>query len=219
MKTLFKKCATSRDDPYLGLLAIRNTTTQDMDSSPSRRLFGRTTRTNLPTKLSTLGFNPPNINETCGKLMGRQHAVAHAGNRGRKDLPPLVEGQPIWHQSPREPKGGWAKAIVKRTCSSRRYEIETEEGQQLVRNRRFLKPMRSPTGDDEQSEIKEQSPARQETREMERQPQEVSTSVDLPGLVHEEGKTSVVQPNTPGEKSERRTRLGRVIKTPERLNL
>ena len=44
-KRMLRKCKASKDDPYLGLLNIRNTPTEGMATSPAQRLFGRRTKT------------------------------------------------------------------------------------------------------------------------------------------------------------------------------
>lgn len=43
-KRMLRKCMKSGEDQYLGLLNIRNTPTQGVDSSPAQRLFGRRTK-------------------------------------------------------------------------------------------------------------------------------------------------------------------------------
>ncbi|KAK2173833.1 hypothetical protein NP493_848g03091 [Ridgeia piscesae] len=48
-KRLLRKCKAYREDPYLGLLNIRNTSSEGMTTSPAQRLFGRCTKTLLPT--------------------------------------------------------------------------------------------------------------------------------------------------------------------------
>ena len=48
-KRMLRKCKASKEDPYIGLLNIRNTPTEGMATSPAQRLFGRRTNTLLPT--------------------------------------------------------------------------------------------------------------------------------------------------------------------------
>ncbi|XP_033107935.1 uncharacterized protein K02A2.6-like [Anneissia japonica] len=49
-KRLMKKCASAGEDPYMGLLNIRNTQTESMTTTPTERLMGRKPKTILPTK-------------------------------------------------------------------------------------------------------------------------------------------------------------------------
>ena len=53
-KALLKKAIDSRQDPYLALLAWRNTPSENLNSSPVQRLFGRRTKTTLPTSQKLL---------------------------------------------------------------------------------------------------------------------------------------------------------------------
>ncbi|XP_033109740.1 uncharacterized protein LOC117110992 [Anneissia japonica] len=53
-KRLMKKCASAGEDPYIGLLNIRNTQTEGMTTTPTERLMGRKTKTILPTTNKTL---------------------------------------------------------------------------------------------------------------------------------------------------------------------
>jgi hypothetical protein len=49
VKRIMKKSLKSGEDPYLALLSWRNTPSEGMNSSPVQRLYGRRTRTLLPT--------------------------------------------------------------------------------------------------------------------------------------------------------------------------
>ena len=48
-KSLLKKSKTSRSDIYLVLLKCRNTPSEGLQSTPAQRMFGRRTRTLIPT--------------------------------------------------------------------------------------------------------------------------------------------------------------------------
>ena len=54
VKRMMKRCQAAREDPYLGLLNIRNTPQEGMDTSPAQRLMSRRTRTVVPTCSSRL---------------------------------------------------------------------------------------------------------------------------------------------------------------------
>ena len=51
---MFKAKKKSGTDPWIALLAFRNTLTQGYSTSPAQRLMGRRTRTTLPTHMSLL---------------------------------------------------------------------------------------------------------------------------------------------------------------------
>lgn len=44
-KNILRKAEESGNDPYLAILAVRNTPTEEMDTSPAQRLLGRRTKT------------------------------------------------------------------------------------------------------------------------------------------------------------------------------
>ena len=54
---MLKKCKASREDPYLGLLNIRNTPSEGMTTSPAQRLFGRRTKTANNTQPVEIGWS------------------------------------------------------------------------------------------------------------------------------------------------------------------
>ena len=68
-KRMLRKCKASREDPYLGLLNIRNTPSEGMATSPAQRLFGRRTKTLLPTTHNQLKPGGP---ADVGKQSGGQ---------------------------------------------------------------------------------------------------------------------------------------------------
>ena len=69
-KRLMNKCVQFGEDPYLGLLNLRNTPTESIGTSPAQRLFGRRTRTLLPTVTALL--QPSTQNSAITKAMRRQ---------------------------------------------------------------------------------------------------------------------------------------------------
>ena len=53
-KKILRKTTASKSDPYLALLAHRNTPQERFSTSPAQRLFSRKTKTNLPTSSNLL---------------------------------------------------------------------------------------------------------------------------------------------------------------------
>ena len=53
-KALLKKAADAGTDPYLALLDWRNTPSENLNLSPAQIIFGRRTRTLMPTKNTLL---------------------------------------------------------------------------------------------------------------------------------------------------------------------
>ena len=134
VKQMMRKCVADRQDFYLGLLAMRNTPTEGMGSSPSQRLMGRRTRSLLPTIDKTLEHSQV----TSYKLKkDAKKAKAAEYHTERKEKPILSSGQ----QAMIHPIGTSLKtspltpATVKNRLSVRSYEVETENGTLLRRNR------------------------------------------------------------------------------------
>ena len=141
-KTLMKKAKKTGTDPYLSLLAQRNTPMQGLDSSPAQRLMCRRTKTLLPTTASLL--EPKLITDVEKKLRASKERQAHYYNQGAKDLDELkagdiVRASPIGKE-PKEPQ----KAIVLSKVGIRAYEVRTENGRTYIRNRRHLRKSQEP---------------------------------------------------------------------------
>ena len=47
-KRLFQRCKAASEDPFLGLLNLQNTPTEDTDTCPVQKIFGRRTRSTIP---------------------------------------------------------------------------------------------------------------------------------------------------------------------------
>ena len=47
-KHLFKRCKAAGEDPFLGLLNLRNTPTEGTDTNTVQKIFGRRTRSTIP---------------------------------------------------------------------------------------------------------------------------------------------------------------------------
>ena len=70
LKSLMLKAQDDGRDPYLALLDWRNTPTEGIGSSPAQRLFGRRTKTLLPTTARLL--RPETVRGVPSKLIERQ---------------------------------------------------------------------------------------------------------------------------------------------------
>ena len=135
-KNLMCKAKEAKKDPYLAILDYRNTPTQDMDTSPAQRLMQRRTKTLLPTKETLL---KPQLNTNVAKQQEhKQQKQAHYYNKGAKELSQLKPGDVVRVQ-PDKYKKNWQKAVVRKIVAPRSYEIRTEAGVTLRRNRRHLR--------------------------------------------------------------------------------
>ena len=131
-KRLMKKAKKDNADVYLAGLDYRNTPTQGSESSPAQRLMSRRTKTLLPTTAKLLA---PRVVEN-----HHQEIVTYY-NRGAKDLPRLRKEDKVRIQDHGQglKKSPSVKATVKAEVGIRSYEVETQDGRVLRRNRSHLR--------------------------------------------------------------------------------
>ena len=133
-KNILRKAKESECDPYLAILAVRNTPTEGMDSSPAQRLLGRRTKTQLPTTAELLKPQGVNTDDVKTRTQTRQQRQAHYYDKQARDLPPLEEGDVV-RMRPFTLNGKtWEKASVSKRLDERSYQVETEDAT-YTRNR------------------------------------------------------------------------------------
>ncbi|XP_014665126.1 PREDICTED: uncharacterized protein K02A2.6-like, partial [Priapulus caudatus] len=140
-KKLMRKCKASREDPYLGLLNLRNTPTESLQTSPAQRLVGRRTKTMLPTTLDRL--RPTNQDAEVTKMDDKRATLAQRKNEFRHDLPPLRVGDTVRMQPIQTGLKEWKPATVTKQIKSRTYEVTASNGRTYKRNRQFLRVSRA----------------------------------------------------------------------------
>ena len=153
-KGMMRRCHLNHEDPYLGLLNLRNTPTERWQTSPAQRLFGRRTKTTLPTTSTCLTpSDNSRIQADRMKASNKRIADTARKNLHRKDLPPLQSGDPV-HVQPITPhQREWKSGVVTRPLSSRTYEVSMNNGSTLRRNRQFLRSSSSPASSPEIDDI------------------------------------------------------------------
>ena len=136
-KRIMEKAIAAKEDPYLALLAHRNTSSDGMTTSLAQRLFGRRTRTQLPTSSRLLdpvgGTAIPREELTKAKF---KQALYY--DRSAKPLPELQIGAPV-HMLPKTGEKTWVRAKVTAKVSPRSYIVATQDGARYRRNRRHLR--------------------------------------------------------------------------------
>ena len=133
-KNLLKKAKKSNSDPYLALLEFRNTPIDGINMSPSQLLMGRRTRTQLPVSESLLKPSHDS-RKVQNALKKKQDTQKENYDRGAKPLPELNPGDQIRVRN----ENLWEPGIVESKADTpRSYNISTDRGQQLRRNRRHL---------------------------------------------------------------------------------
>ncbi|XP_048589452.1 uncharacterized protein LOC116620672 [Nematostella vectensis] len=148
-KKLIRKGKSSREDIYLGLLAVRNTPTNSKGSSPAQRLLGRRCKTRLPTTRELL--RPQTVSTELIKKQKKEQQQRQAKyyDRGARDLEPLDEGGVVRMRPFRLGKKEWDRATVRKRLDERSYEIETDDGTTLRRNRVDNRMQQTPSPEDQ----------------------------------------------------------------------
>lgn len=123
------KCAESGTDQYEALLEQRNTPRQDTNLSPSQMLFGRKTRTKIPSYHPEIPVSAQRNN--------RKNAVKRYYNKSSKQLPVLRNDQPVYFQHRQNQQ--WQKGKVI-DSNDRNYIVKSENGGEYRRNRAHIRP-------------------------------------------------------------------------------
>ena len=133
-KRLMMKASESGSDPLLALLDWRNTPSEQLGPSPAQLMFGRRTRTRLPTADALL--STPSAAAAQGALSKAKERQAFYYNRGAKERPTLPVGQTV---RMRFDDGDWRKAEVARILPHRSYELRMEDGSTRRRTSRHVR--------------------------------------------------------------------------------
>ncbi|UYV76145.1 hypothetical protein LAZ67_13002839 [Cordylochernes scorpioides] len=189
LKSTIIKCQQSKQDIYQALLLLRNTEHNSLPS-PAIMLYGRKQRLFLPMKTTLM-----NESRICEDSIRKQHEANQSRmkfyfNRHARDLPSLENGQSVLVRQEKQ----WSPAkVIAPGVHPRSYLLEDTKGSVLRRNRRDLRPAGTLSGPTE----KESPPEKQEQLD----PQSSTSS--------QSEETSATT----------RTRCGRLVKPPVRLNL
>ena len=135
VKLVMSKAKKSRQEIQKALLCIRTTPIDSMLPSPAELLYGKKIRGNMPMKIS----NPlPNKDNIADRLVKRQEQQKQYHDRNAHEQSPLHTGQNVRIQDGKK----WAPGIVvNKRPEPRSYEVSTQNGNILRRNRRHLKEM------------------------------------------------------------------------------
>ena len=123
-KRLMQKAHEDRSDPYLTLLALRNTPSESLGLSPAQIMFNRRTRTTLPMAQTLL--SSAHDHDAHDALVQSKQRQAVYYNRGAKERPPLKVGDTVrtrWQTG-----GEWEKAKVNKVLPHRSYELQMRDG-------------------------------------------------------------------------------------------
>ena len=133
-KNLLKKAKLAKSNFNLALLNHRNTPTEPTNLSPAQRLFGRRTRTLLPTTNTLL--KPKIPQQVPVKLRAGQQKQAEYFNKKAKSLQPLSTGDTVRVRLPGSTT--WSLGLCKNKVAPRSYLVECN-GTVYRRNRQHIR--------------------------------------------------------------------------------
>ena len=133
-KRLMVKASESGGDPLLSLLDWRNTPSEHLGATPTQLMFGRRTRTRLPTTDASL--SSPNAAAAQTALTAAKERQASYYNHNAKERPALSVGQTV---RIRYDEGDWRKAEVANVLPHRSYEVRLEDGTTRRRTSRHVR--------------------------------------------------------------------------------
>lgn len=225
-KRVLRKARESNSDPYMALLDVRNTPSQDTETSPAQKLMNRRMRTLLPTTHRLLQPHTVDGKQTKLALKIRQQRQAKYYNQSARDLPVLEEGEIVRMKPYRKGQKQWEKATITRRLDERSYDVETDTGT-FRRNRNHLR--KTNEKDPEQTQT---TPIQMDTlpttgsqRSIYEQPsmnttqnEQSSSTGDKTMPQTEKTETASVPMRKPeNANSPVKTRSGRVVKKPQRF--
>jgi hypothetical protein len=150
-KSLMRKCKQAGQSLPQAMLHYRNTPVGRGFPSPAEMAFGRRLRCDLPATVEELRPHETFVHDSVKAFEKIRAQAAQRYNQGAKSLPEFDRGDTVWLQRGRR---DWIKAEVTERVpdSSRSYIVRTEFGQQLRRNRRFLRARQTSTVVEEEEE-------------------------------------------------------------------
>ena len=152
IKKMFKKVLAEKKDLYLALLQYKNAPIAG-NVSPSELFFCRKLRTTIPCTTNYLKQKlVKNYNKTI--KTAQTYQKTYYDKSSTNDLPAVLKGTRVYVQV--IPKGTWSPGTVVEVLANKKYRVLLESGSVLVRNRRFIKPLKTDkakvTGSDTPSE-------------------------------------------------------------------
>ena len=135
-KMMMRKALLDGTDQYEALLELRNTPRQDTGVSPAEMMFGRNTRSMLPS-VGTKRIRSKR--QVTLRRLKRRLAIKRTYDKGARDLKRLTPGQPVYYQHTEGKKCDWRRGTVRTEHSDRSYIIDGKEGI-YRRNRVHLRP-------------------------------------------------------------------------------
>ena len=158
VKNTLTKAEKSGKDLSMAMLCLRSTPIDSQLPSPAELLYQRKLKSNLPLRIKN---QMPNRDQISQRLIERQQSMKYYHDRNAHDLSPLATGQHVRTQDQRTKK--WFPGIVSyKRPEPRSYEVQTQYGSTLHRNRCHLRPaaaQHSEMGPTDENTISEPRPS------------------------------------------------------------
>jgi len=135
-KRLLIKARESGEDPFLALLEWRNTPSEQLGPSPAQLLFGRRTRTRLPTANKLL--DTPTAHGASDALAIAKERQAHYYNQNARERTPLSVGQTV-RVKYNDKESDWRKAEIADVLPFRSYNLRFADGTVRRRNSKHIR--------------------------------------------------------------------------------
>ncbi|UYV76924.1 K02A2.6-like [Cordylochernes scorpioides] len=132
------KCRDERSDPYLAILAYRNTPKNDLPS-PAQLCLSRSLRCQIPRITPLYRPYQTNWRSIENAKRKRQSSMKEQYDRNSKSYPKVNVGEDAWCQI--HPRETWTPVKISAQADSpQSFEVVTPSGNRLIRNQQFIRP-------------------------------------------------------------------------------
>ena len=144
------KSLVRQPDPFLGLMAYRSTPHGATGFSPAQLMMGRQIRTTIPCLDKHLEphWPPHTVVRANDDRAKRSYEYYYNRHHSTRPLPPLTEGQRVLVRTDKEKSWATKATVVQSEVTPRSAVVQTDQGSTLRRNRQYLRPIPSHSGQD-----------------------------------------------------------------------
>ncbi|UYV67845.1 hypothetical protein LAZ67_5002210, partial [Cordylochernes scorpioides] len=138
IKNQLIKCRDEGSDPYLAILAYRNTPKNDLPS-PAQLCLSRSLRCQIPRITPLYRPYQTNWRSIENAKRKRQSSMKEQYDRNTKSYPKVNVGEDAWCQI--HPRETWTPVKISAQADSpQSFEVVTPSGKRLIRNQQFIRP-------------------------------------------------------------------------------